>query len=279
MGGEVSRKVGEEEEEEGVESVPKKPRLGDKEVKGEVKEVPDYEFQWEDTYDCVRDEADDEGDDDDGGISYKNAPVTDSDDDDYMDADHREQFHRCLKQIEDSDGFDLDFDPPLVPGGFVRVRNLDTFPGLKESLDFAVNDNNSKDKRPNLVNHRMLKATTQGCEGSNFYITFEATDTNTGLTSTYQTTVWCHWTGEPQGVYIFRPKPQPNSDGVQRIDNILPVYCVPGVLSSERQWHRDGGSDGRQGKGVREMMGERELKVEERGFLIRRWDARREEID
>ncbi|KAJ4843677.1 hypothetical protein Tsubulata_016589 [Turnera subulata] len=172
---------------EEVESESKKPRLGEeeeKEVKEEGKEVPDYEFQWEDTSGYVSDEADDDGDDDDGCLTYQNAPVISCDEDDYIDADHREQYHRYRKQIRDSDGFDLDFDPPLVPDGFIRVPNLDTYRGLKESLDFAVNDNNNNHKRPKLENHRILKATTQGCDGSTFYITFEATDMYTGLTGT-----------------------------------------------------------------------------------------------
>ncbi|KAJ4843675.1 hypothetical protein Tsubulata_016586 [Turnera subulata] len=195
-----SAEMGKEEEE----SEPKKPSLREKDAKEEEKE-PEYEFQWENTM-----FIDDEDDNSNGNQGVYKPPYSPprSDADPHYSKDEEEEFKRYLKQVQESEGFDVDFNLSFpIMGGYLPVDFNDVRDAGKtvhECVDFALKDNNEKPV-PTLRNPKVLKANKQLCSGFNYLITFEAEDASTGKTGTYETWVYHDWT-KPVDICVFRPK-------------------------------------------------------------------------
>ncbi|KAJ4843678.1 hypothetical protein Tsubulata_016590 [Turnera subulata] len=197
-----------------VESESKKPSLAEEEEEKE----PKYEFQWKDRryfYENTSegdgdDEDEDQEEEDDDYHQSSRSPVSsggDSDHDCFKDDDEREQWARYRKQVGESDGFDLDFTPTIgMIGRFQPIFDFKNDSWVKESLQYALNDNNNNPRRPKLENPEILKVTSTFVAGRNSFITFKATNICTGQSDIYQTAVYYRFTGEPQSVFIFRPK-------------------------------------------------------------------------
>ncbi|KAJ4843679.1 hypothetical protein Tsubulata_016591 [Turnera subulata] len=164
-----------------------------------------YDGDDEDEGEAVEDEEEDDYN------QSSRSPVSsggdDSNHDCFKNDDEREEWARYRKQVGESDGFELDFVPTLsLLGGFQPIFDFKQNSGVKESLKYALNDNNNNPRRPKLEDPEILSVTATLVSGHNYYITFKATNICTGQRDIYQTAVYYRWTGEPQSVFIFRPK-------------------------------------------------------------------------
>ncbi|KAJ4843676.1 hypothetical protein Tsubulata_016587 [Turnera subulata] len=187
------------------ESEPKKPRLGEKDANEEEKE-PAHEYQWQNTMFIDGEDDTSYSDDDEYEPPYSSVS---SDEDVFENKEEEEEYKRYLKQLQESEGFDVDFTLSFpIFGAYFPVDLKDVRDDGKiviECVNFAVKDNNNNPRRPKLRNPEVLKATKQLCSGFNYLITFEAEDASTGKTGTYQTRVYHDWS-KPVKVSIFRPK-------------------------------------------------------------------------
>ncbi|KAJ4845612.1 hypothetical protein Tsubulata_005748 [Turnera subulata] len=190
-----SAERGKEEEE----SEAKKPRLGEKESSSSSKE--EYEFQWEDCTYIKADVSHLSENDDDHTVSLDDPSQLEND-------DQREQYSRYLNQVIESEGFDVNFTPNFALMGAYRAVDLENDEKVWDCLNFALNDNNQKPKRPKLHNPALVYATRQFASGFNYCITFRAEnmDSTGEPATTYQTRVYYDWMNGPQEVLIFRPK-------------------------------------------------------------------------
>ncbi|GAV90670.1 Cystatin domain-containing protein [Cephalotus follicularis] len=120
------------------------------------------------------------------------------------------------KQVEESDGFDVDLFPDFhfgyVGGIHPMVRLLEDKELLTKVEECAATalDKYNKDNETDLVLVKVLKANSSVVSGIDYYITFEVKDANGGAdaeTRVFQAEVW-RTISEGDEVILCRPKKQ-----------------------------------------------------------------------
>ncbi|KAJ4842732.1 hypothetical protein Tsubulata_045578 [Turnera subulata] len=127
----------------------------------------------------------------------------------------REKVSAYMKQIAESEGFDIDDSPDAFIGS---IRPLDKealhneldCQDLMECLNYAIAENNANSEKSYLDLVSVKKANYLGCAGFIYYITFVVKHVDLGKNFTFQAKVYSGL-GEHKEVLIFRPLYKPSA--------------------------------------------------------------------